>query len=554
MIKNYTSKYFRFFSFLLLVLVSNASQAQTTIWTGFWDNGNPDITKDVVFTANYTSIGDFSAKSISVSNDAVVTIAGGVIPHTLTVENNISVTGALSKLIFENNASLLQISPLAINTGNINFKRNTTPMRQFEYTYWSSPVAGQTLVGFSPLTNPSRYNSYNTTTNAWVNETPTNVMQATKGYAIRAPDNFTSTPQIFNGEFIGTPNNGYVPTNVVAFNPVLLNYNFIGNPYPSAISVISLLDNSNLGTMYFWTHNTAIAANVFTTNDYAIRTRTTGTAAISGGTAPGLYIAAGQGFFASAGTTTTFSFANSMRVANNNDQFYKNTQVVPLNYYVHLNLTNTLGAFKQIAFGYEEGATNGYDFGTDALASTEGAITFYSIIPSYTSGFGIQGREYPWNVNDVIDLGVSATIAGNYTIAIDHTNTFFDDKDIFIEDTANGTYHNLKISSYDFNTAVGTFNNRFKIHYQNLLSTNNNFTVNGNSVFVNANDNEIVINSTSEKIKTIQIYDVLGRLIFDKDNTNENKFVIESIQKQNQALIIKTELENNQIVTKKLIF
>jgi hypothetical protein len=205
-------------------------------------------------------------------------------------------------------------------------------------------------------------------------------MLSGRGYAIRSPDNFTSTPQVFNGEFIGVPNNGDIPTNVIAFNPGLLNYNFIGNPYPSAISVISLLDNSNLGTMYFWTHNTAISGNSFTTNDYAIRTRTTGTAAISGGAAPGLFIAAGQGFFASAATTTTLTFTNSMRVAGNNTQFYKNTQALPLNYYVHLNLTNTLGAFKQIAVGYEELATNGYDFGTDALASTEGAITFYSLI------------------------------------------------------------------------------------------------------------------------------------------------------------------------------
>ena len=86
------------------------------------------------------------------------------------------------------------------------------------------------------------------------------------------------------------------------------------------------------------------------------------------------------------------------------------------------------------------------------------------------------------------------------------------------------------------------------------MSTNNNFTINENSVFVNVNNNEIVVNSTSEKIKNIQVYDVLGRLIFDKKGTNENKFVITNIQKQNQALIIKTELYNNQVVTKKLIF
>ena len=553
MIKNYTKKYFYTFSFLIALLLSNIIHAQTTTWTGSWDNGNPDITKDVVFTTNYTSISDFSAKSVSVSNNAVVTIVGGVTPHTLTVQNNITIAAG-SNLIFATNSSLLQINPIATNTGNINYKKDSSPMKFFEYTYWSSPVVGQTLVGFSPLTSPNRYHSFDSTINNWVNESPTNIMQSGRGYAIRSPNDYTSTPQTFNGEFIGVPNNGNVPTNVIAFNPGLLNYNFIGNPYPSAISVISLLDNSNLGTMYFWTHNTAISGNLFTTNDYAIRTRTTGTAAVSGGTAPGLYIAAGQGFFASAATTTTLTFTNSMRVTGSNSQFYKSSQVIPLNYYIHLNLTNTSGAFKQIAFGYEEGATNGYDFGTDALASTEGAITFYSIISPYTFGFGIQGREYPWNVNDAIDLGINASISGDYTVAIDHVNTFFDDKDIFLEDTNFGTYHDLKTGPYNFNTATGVYNSRFKIHYVNPLLDNNDFTINSNSLFVNANNNEIEVNSTSQKIKNIEVYDVLGRLIFDKKITNENKFVITSIRKQNQALIIKTELENNQIVTKKLIF
>jgi hypothetical protein len=550
MTKNYNTNYFYAFSFLIMLLLSNMSQAQTTTWTGSWDNGDPDITKDVIFTANYTSPSNISAKSVLVSGGAQVTIASN---HTFTIENNITVAVG-SNLIFETNASLLQINPTAINTGNINYKRDSSPMKFFEYTYWSTPVAGETLIGFSPLTSPSRFHSYDSTINNWVNESPTNTMLSGRGYAIRSPDDYTSTPQTFNGEFIGVPNNGDIPTTVIAFNPGLLNYNFIGNPYPSAISVISLLDNSNLGTMYFWTHNTAIAGNSFTTNDYAIRTRTTGTAAISGGAAPGLFIAAGQGFFASAATTTTLTFKNIMRVANSNSQFYKNSQVVPLNYYIHLNLTNTSGAFKQIAFGYEELATNGYDFGTDALASTEGAITFYSLISPYTFGFGIQGRSYPWDVNDVIDLGFNATIAGDYTIAIDHVNTFFDAQDIFIEDTSLGTYHNLKTAPYNFNTAVGIFNSRLKIHYQNPLLSNNGFTVIANSVLVNTSNNEIEINSTSEKIKTIQVYDVLGRLIFDEKNVKENKFSIASIRKQNQALIIKIELENNQIVTKKVIF
>jgi hypothetical protein len=549
MIKNYNTISFRLFS-LLMVLFSNISQSQTTTYTGTWDNGEPNITTDAVFMANYTSIADIVAKSVSVSSGAQVTIASG---HTFTIENNISVA-TNSKFIFENNASLLQKNALAINTGNINLKRNSTSMRQFEYTYWSSPVTGQTLIGFSPLTNPSRFYTFNANpaVNNYVLENANNVMLPSGGYVIRAPDNFTTAPQIFNGEFTGIPNNGNFTASVVTFDPSVFNYNLLGNPYPSAISVANLIDNTTLGALYLWTHNTAIANNVFTNNDYAIRTRNTGTAAVSGGVIPGQYIAAGQGFFASSSATGNIVFTNTMRVGNNNSQFFKNTQTEPQFYYFRINVTNTDGAFKQLAIGYEEGATNGYDFAQDAFATPGAPLKFYSLIG--TNGFTIQGRAFPWTVNDQVSLGYTSTIAGNYEIALNDYDPSFPTQDIFIEDTNSGTFHNLKTGSYSFTTAIGTFDNRFKVRYLNPTLSNNTFLINPNTVNVNSNNNEIEVNSTSEKIKSIQVYDTLGRLIFDKQNLAEKTVLIESISKQNQVLIIKIKLENDQVVSKKLIF
>ncbi len=550
MIKNYYTISFRLFSLLSMILLSNISQSQTTTYTGTWDNGEPNITTDAVFTANYTSVEDITAKSISVSGGAYVTIASG---HTFTVENNISVE-TNSKLIFENNASLLQNNALAINAGNVNLKRDSKPIRQFEYTYWSAPVAGQTLIGFSPLTNTSRFYTFNAnpTVNNYVLENANNVMLPSAGYVIRAPDNFTTTQQIFNGEFIGTPNNGNYTASVVALDPGLFNYNLIGNPYPSAISVAKLIDNTTLGALYLWTHNTAIANNVFTNNDYAIRTRNTGTAAVSGGAIPGPYIASGQGFFASSSATGNIIFTNTMRVANNNAQFFKNTQSDPQFYYFRINVTNSDGAFKQLAIGYEEGATNGYDFVQDAFATPGTPLKFYSLIG--TNGFTIQGRAFPWTINDQISLGYTSTIAGNYEITLNDYDPLFPSQDIFIEDTSSGTFHNLKTSPYTFATAIGTFDNRFKVRYLNPTLSNNAFLINPNTVYANSNNNQIEINSTSEKIKSIQVYDILGRLIFNKQNLVNKAVLIESISKQNQALIIKIKLENDQVVSKKLIF
>lgn len=548
--KNYAQK----LAIAVVCFFAQLTFAQTTTWTGVaWDNGSPDITTDAIISSGTCALSaDTNAKSVTVLNGATLIVASN---QTLTVNNNVTVDVS-GNLIFENSAALIQINATAINSGNITYKRNAKPMRQYEFTYWGSPISNQVLNVFSPLTLGDKFYSFNASAgvNNWVIENQTNLMIPGKGYAIRAPQGYTTTPQVFIGDFIGTPNNGTVSASVAAFNPAIKNYNLLSNPYPSAINVVTLIDNTNLGTLYFWTHNSAISSNVFTTDDYAIRTRTTGTAAVTGGSAPSVYIAAGQGFFASAGTNATINFTNTMRVSGNNGQFYRSVQDLPLNYYVHLNMTNTVGAFKQIAIGYQEDATNDYDFGSDALASSEGAIQFYSLIPTLSFGFGIQARAYPWAIGDIVPLGYSTTQAGTFTFEIDHFDAFFADKNIFLEDTSNGTFHNLKNNAFTFTTAIGTFETRFKIHYQDLTLSNNDFVGIENSVYVYNENNQPKIISTKSNISSVVVYDMLGRKIVEKQNINANEIVLTELVANNQTLLIKTTLDNNITVAKKFVF
>lgn len=529
--------------------------AMTTTWNGTsWDKGEPNANKNVVFTGNYASTAGFNACSITVTNNAVVIINA---THTVTVENTVTVDAG-SNLIFENNASLLQTNASAVNVGNITYKRDAAPMRQYEFTYWGSPVVGQVLNVFSPLTLGDKFYSFNAVSNQWVIENQLNAMTPGKGYAIRAPQGYTSTPQIFSGAFVGVPNNGNVVVPVEAYNVSLGNYNFLSNPYPSAISVVSLVNNSSLGSFYFWTHNTPINANVFTADDYAVRTKFIGVAAVSGGASPSAYISAGQGFFAQSNATGNVTFTNSMRVANNNTQFYKNsnantsTQTDPDFYFMWLNMTNSGGAFKQLALGYLDGATDGFDNGIDAPSAAGTYISFYTLIG--TAPYAINGKAYPWDIDDTLAIGYTSILNGSFDIAIDHFDTFFNDKDVFIEDTSNGTYHNLKISPYTFTTAIGTFDSRFVLHYQDLSLSNDDFSGNENSVYVFKENNQPKIVSTKSNITSVIVYDMLGRIVLSKDKINASEVVLSDLIANNQALIIKTTLENNVTVAKKFVF
>uniref|UniRef100_UPI0040495ADB T9SS sorting signal type C domain-containing protein n=1 Tax=Flavobacterium sp. TaxID=239 RepID=UPI0040495ADB len=531
--------------------------AMTTTWDGVsWDKGEPNSNKNVVFTGNYNSTSNLSACSVQVANNAIVVINSN---HNLTVENGIEVSSG-SDLVFENNASLLQNNPTATNLGNITYKRNATPMIQYQYTYWGSPVLGQKLNLFSPLTSTARFYSFNAnpTVNNWVTENPNSAMIPAKGYAIMAPQNYNSTPAIFNGVFKGVPNNGNYSYNV--FEKTVSNYNLLSNPYPSAINVQTLIANTTLKTLYYWTHNTAISANVFSSNDYAVRTSLAGTAANSGGVIPTKYMAAGQGFFASSTATGTVTFANSMRVAGTNSDFFRNPDSQNETFdeaddnLIRLDLSNSGGAFKQQVILYVTGATDDYDSGMDGDQLDGQFVSFYSIIPGHN--LAIQAKAMPWQVTDQVPLGFKSTITAStsFDISISELGIFFLDKDVFIEDKVENVFHDLKAAPYTFSSVAGVFDDRFVIHYQDASLSSSDFSAYQSSVYL-FNENKLPkMVSTKSNIASIIAYDMLGRVVFSKDNINASEVSLSGLINNNQALLIKATLENNITVVKKFIF
>ncbi|EJL59690.1 hypothetical protein PMI10_04039, partial [Flavobacterium sp. CF136] len=165
------------------------------------------------------------------------------------------------------------------------------------------------------------------------------------------------------------------------------------------------------GTIYLWTHNTAITSLKYTSDDYASYNALGGVTATSGGSEPLGYIAAGQSFFASAKANGTVEFNNSMRAAGdngNNAQFFKPGKTAKTTglekHRLWLNMTNTGGAFKQTLIGYAEGATNSYDDDFDGLTFDGNSyLDLYSI--NGTDNLTIQGRALPFVDTDVVPLG-----------------------------------------------------------------------------------------------------------------------------------------------------
>lgn len=537
-----------------------------TTWNGSaWSNGVPTINSAVIFAGDYTSSGDLNACSVQINAGNIVFGNALTNPsHTLIIQNGLNIIGGT--LTFENNTSLVQVNN-AINSGNITYKRNSMPVRKYDYTYWSSPVDLQILSNFSPFTLSDKYFWFNTAIYNWdaVVIPALTPMDIGKGYIIRAPQNFDPVATtIFNGAFIGKPNNGDYSVNIVKNG--INDLNCIGNPYPSAINAKEFIEENTAAfglvnpgtTLYFWTHNSAITNNLYTFDDYATYNFTGGVG--TGSSAAGLnnaspngMIAAGQSFMVKGMIegTTTATFKNSMREIGNNIQFFRTSQSEDnAKSRVWLALKNNQGVYKQLLVGYIENATDNFDNGYDGEVLEAGnSASFYSILD--TKKLAIQGRSNNFNVEDQIVLGFNSTLAGNFELHLSDFDGLFENQEIYIEDTFTNIIHSLKENDYVFSTEVGNFDTRFVLRFTNTNLGIFNPILNRNDLIIYKNsEHQIVVNSSVKKIKNIQVFDTLGRLLWVQNEIDANQVNVKNTI-SNSILYILIELIDNQLISKK---
>jgi subtilisin-like proprotein convertase family protein len=523
--------------------VATVTVGSSTEWNGTaWSNGVPNESSAVTFSGDYTSSGNLSACSVVVTNNAAVVLATG---------NDITIGGALDvqsgSFTLENNANLLQLSDLP-NSGNIVVKRDSSPLMRLDYTLWSSPVSGQNLQAFSPVTTANRFYVYNTDTNLFNTVTP----EATNfdngiGYLIRMPNNHPTTPTVWHSQFSGVPHNGTV--NVPLANVAAgQRFNLVGNPYPSPIDLNEFIAQNagNItGTLYFWRK---------TNNENSPSYCSWSTAGfVDNGELqvvdPNDMLQTGQGFFVEATASgTSVAFNNTQRVGNNAGQFFRSAQDIERNR-IWLNATGAGGEYSQTLVSYMTGATEGIDAGIDGTYKNDGPIALTSAIEG--GDYVIQGRSLPFVASDVVPLNFKATTAGSYEISIDHMDgLFLGEQNVYLRDNLTGMLHDLKSSAYAFTADAGLATGRFELVFENALAVEHP-SIDANSVVVYRDNGKLVVNAGSMTIDNIKVYDMRGRLVTEKNGINASVAALETIQ--NQVLILKITSDDNRTVTRKAI-
>ncbi|MFD1293052.1 lamin tail domain-containing protein [Lutibacter holmesii] len=601
------------------------SNSKTSIWNGMaWSNGMPNKYTTAIVNQSYNTSSNtsFNACSLLVEENAILTIANSTF---IEVQNNVEIKG---DLIVETAAAFLQTNNLAsfqiLDNGTASVQKTAAPINAwYEYTYWSSPVTsaiiGNTLVNAAEsrrfwfkaqnwLDAFAENNNNNAAVSGqdnvddngddWQYVKATDLMIPGVGYAATyTPNKFTHAGQQYECVFFGAFNNGVITVpayrNDTEKNDV--NWNFIGNPYPSAIDVDAFFSENVYnsisnpsgvldGAIYLWSQNTPPSNTAngndqynFSQSDYAV---INGTGSISAGgdsQIPERFIPSCQGFFMSfsnnAQAVSTASagiykgnviFNNAMRVQQHNNQFFKldkNSKEIENTNRLWLNLTAEGGLFSQALVGYVDGATNELDtpfYDTVRNSSSKLYASIYSTVEGSESKLAIQGKsKEKLNVNEEFVLGFDTSIEQPITYELSIAKIegdFLTALTVYVEDQVTGKSHNLSESSYFFTSEVGTFNKRFKIRFfkEEVLGIEDEVPLNLLSISII--ENEKLEFSTLENVymEHIQIVDLLGRKLIDFEGETNEK-IVDLAALASSIYFVRVQLSNHKMIQKKLL-
>ena len=392
-----------------------------------------------------------------------------------------------------------------------------------------------------------------------------------------------------NYVFTGKPNNGTITSTISSGYQTL-----VGNPYPSAIDANTFILNnipgpgtgSIDGTIYFWEHYTSNLTHTLEDYEggYAAYNLTGGVSTVipdgisgngSSSKTPGRYIPVGQGFFVTAsptGGTVTFnngqrsfvreSIGNSvfMDPYNPNADDVRNAQSdsnseedIPR---IRIEFTSEDELTRPLLIGFtpDNAATDGFDFGYDALFSDQFANDMFWLIDG--EKYIIQGvgafdntKQYP--------LGLFLSNSGNIQISLTDIENFDTDIDVYIYDAVLDIYTSINVENYQIYLNADDYTSRFYLAFSADPLNIGEFTDNKFSINYLLDSNELYIYSTDiSSIEEIELFNVIGQQVYSwkrpsSDNGHELRLTVKEIP--DGPYIVKVVDSNGWSTSKKVI-
>ena len=412
-------------------------------------------------------------------------------------------------------------------------------------------------------------------------------------------------------DFRGRANNGDI---TVTLNPN--RETVVGNPYPSAIDALAFIHdpaNSGLadysgsvmtGVLKYWEQQSGATSHVLSNyvGGYALYTISAGgvdsfTAApfemyLLDGTVAGTpplgsgskvarrYIPIGQGFVVEGGASAAnVTFSNSHRVfykksGVDSEFFRKSTNtdtnnglpesrynedgynIVPddfKRFRINVGFDNngSNSYTRQLLMNFHSTATDGFDYGLEAKITeqvTSDANWILDDVP-----YAIQAFNYDETLK--IPLVVNINNQQLTRFGIYDVQNFNESHPIYIHDKVNESYTNLQDQAYEITLEEGNYTDRFEIVFQDESLSAQEFNDTDFMVMQNNNTSHLtILNPNQLEIKTVALFDVSGKMIFNEQGLSvKDRYQFSTKNLSEGVYVTKVTFANQSAMSKKII-
>jgi len=479
----------------LLTVYSNSWIGTTsTNWNtaANWCNGVPTSTTDVVIPSGTTYSPHVTSdpttpavcNNLTINSGAVLTVDAG---KALTVNGTTTLASAQCLILKSAAGQAAGGTGSFIDNGITG--SGTAKVEKYlstgRYWYIGSPITSTSAVNAygTMSTVPStgtRDFYWNEPTHAYVTTVNSDILIPSRGYAF---EEFGSSP--ITATYIGNLNTGTVTANLTYTAGTKQGFNLVSNPYPSAIN---------------WGSQNSPTTGLTQTNiEQTIQYKVPGTYATwnSMGSGTGVnggqqYVPAMQAFWvrvAAGNSTGNIQFTNAIRV-HSSQAAYKLTD--PPNLF-RLEISRDTLIDESVVTFYAAALGGFENYDSPKMLSDEPS---YPQLYSYTTNsvqVAVNGQPLLVSgVERVIPLGYLTNVAGNLKITATNLAQFDPNTTVYLEDVLLNTTQNLSSNkTYSFTSNAGTFNSRFKLHFN---KSSNSLPIQLVSFDAKCQDNKVNVN------------------------------------------------------------
>ncbi|WP_299064448.1 T9SS type A sorting domain-containing protein [uncultured Polaribacter sp.] len=571
-------------------LVRTYPEPDITYQTGVWAGGNgaggsvdnslTDLTKIVMISEDVTLPTAANCKCLTILNNAKVTVEN---TKSLLVSDIINSNGSI---LLYGDAQLIQTQ-----TGvNKNIGTNTAykvlsdaQSSVYAYNYLSSPVNtdgsfrlntnlkfNNDVLDIEDNTDPSFITALNGTGTSiskrwlytfenalnWTQITETSTINPASGFIMKG------TGVANNYNFIGELNNGTYTLPMTTGN-----YALLGNPYLSSIdadvfNANHLASNITTGVIYFWHQdpdNTHVKSQY--SGGYATRALGVGTAApgVIAPIAPTKYIPVFQSFFVEGGTSGgVITIDNALRAYNNAAPFFKSSkrnevetdqlQIIR----VGLEFDDEGKTFQRELATVLRGLTLEKEVGYDAeMFDSLNNDMFWDL--NDNSRYVITGIPY---LENQLDLAIGIVLDQQREITIKLVGSENYNNGIYLKDNLTGNLTNLKNNEQKITLEKGNYLKRFSIvllKEENALNIDDEVLKNDVNFYYNSVQKELIVNSNNLDVQKIEVYNLLGKKIIEKQHTLKEKSFSYNLNNLLPNIYIVKLITDNFVVSKKIL-